>query len=239
MKSFSPLLRAAALALTLITLLLALPSCGNTVLYETTEGDLTFTLYGTGSGDKSKVERIVVTRDGKKVGTYDQVGLRRELAGDDYGFSTVDLNFDGILDMRLKTAKKTAGMQFACYLWDAEKGYYVYHPSLSALQNLTVADTISAITACEYEYTVDPATGDTPEFYTERNAFVIYRWIDGKLNEVHRKELTYYEESDIYCYAVFDLDEDGEMDTTRESWITADRFDADRYPLDATGYAAG
>ena len=72
--------------------------------------------------------------------------------------------------------------------------------------------------------------------YIEREAFVLYRWIGGELTEVHRKEKTYYEESDIYCYTVYERDKNGEMKVIRESWIDADKIATAKCPMDATGF---
>ena len=219
------------LALTLL-LLLALPSCGAKMLSQMTVEGLTFTLYG-----KDRVERIEVTRGEEHIGTYTKKGLSRDvlatLNDDSYGFYLTDFNFDRMPDMRLKVSNNETAVQYACYLWDAERDTYVYHEKLSSLQNMGMVAVEEFITATEYQYTVDPATEDTPEMYIEKNAFVLYRWIDGELTEFHRKELTYYEESDIYCYAVLERNDSGEMEITRESWINAEKFDAEKYPLDA------
>ena len=107
---------------------------------------------------------------------------------------------------------------------------------LSALYDVGMIASLEVITAREYEHTIDPATDDTPEFDINKESFVLYRWQNGTLTAVHRKELTYYEESDIYCYAIFDLNEYGEWETTRESWVTDDRYDSKKYPMDASGY---
>ena len=235
MKHQSTKHRIAAALTAAILLAATLCACGMPELKQTTLGDLTYTLYG-----KTRVERITVTQNGKPVGTYKQKGMSAtmltDLAIDDYGFVLTDLNFDRKPDMRLAVAKKKAGMQYATYLWDEEQGEYVYHEALSALSDTGMIASLGVITAREYHYKVDPATDDTPELYIEKHSFVIYAWRDGVLTAIHRKELTYYEESDIYCYAILDLNDRGEWDTTRESWITADRFVSEKYPLDATGF---
>lgn len=234
MRTLSQYIRAAVLVPALLLLLLALPSCGGKMLGQMTVEGLTFTLYG-----GNRVERIVVTRGEEQIGTYEQRGLTADmlaqLGDDSYGFYLTDFNFDRMPDMQLKVGYNGTAVQYACYLWDEESDAYVYHDRLSSLQNTGMIATEEIITATEYEYTVDPATADTPEMYIEKNAFVLYRWVDGELTEIHRKELTYYEESDIYCYTILDLNENGEWDTTRESWINAEKFDAEKYPLDASG----
>jgi hypothetical protein len=225
-RPLSLLIAAAALAATLT-------SCTGKVLYRETVDGLTYTLHGTGD----RVEQITVTRDGKRVGIYRKRGLRGEAHGENYGFRLTDLNFDGKLDMQLMVAQSEAGNGYATYLWDEASGKYVYHTKLSTLQDIDTIASLGVITAREYTLEIDPATDDTPEFEIRTEAFVIYRWQGESLTPIHRKELIYYEESDIYCYLITEVDEQGEWEIIRESWITADRFDPDKCPLNAHGFA--
>ena len=221
------------LSLLLLTALLS--SCGLPLLTETEADGMTYSLRGNG-----RVEQIEVRKENKTVGTYKQKGLKQEILAQigvaDYGFRLTDLNFDGQADMQLMIAKAEGAQRYASYLWDDRKGEYVYHAKLSALQDIGMIASLQVITAREHSYVIDPATGDSPEFYTETDCFSLYRWIDGQLTEVHRKEKTYYEESDIYCYAVYELDENGKLDLIRESWIDAEKINHDKYPMDATGF---
>lgn len=232
MKALS---RAVGRSVALLLIALLLSSCGLPLLQEIEADGMTYALYGNG-----RVEQIEVRQDKKTIGTYQQKGLKenvlKPLGISDYGFRLADLNFDGKADMQLMTVKTEGAHRYATYIWDESRGEFAYHAALSALQNVTLIDSLQALSAWEYEYTIDPATSDTPEFYTESNHFVLYRWIDGRLTEVHRKEKTYYQESDIYCYAVYDRDENGEMELTRESWVDPEKMNDDKYPLDATGF---
>lgn len=215
-----------------LMLSVSLTSCMGKILHQTTVDGLTYTLHGA----NNRVEQITVKRDGKRIGTFQKRGLPAAESGEDYGFRLTDLNFDGKYDMQLAVAKSDAGPVYATYLWDGSADKYVYHAQLSALQDMGVIASLGVITARESTVTIDPATDDTPEFEIRMDAFVIYQWQDGKLVDVHRKELTYYEESDIYCYLILERDAQGEWETVRESWITDERFDAAKCPLDATGY---
>jgi hypothetical protein len=220
---------------TLTTALLlagTLSSCTGKILHQTTVGDLTYTLHGT----NDRVEQITVSRDGRRIGAFQKRGLPGQISGDDYGFRLTDLNFDRHTDMQLLVAQAEAGDMYATYLWDAEAEKYVYHPQLSTLQDMGMIASLGVLTARESSVTIDPATDDTPEFEICRDAFILYRWEDNKLIPVHRKELTYYEESDIYCYLIEERNDRGEWETVRESWIAYERFDASKCPLDATGY---
>ena len=218
--------------LTALLLVASLSSCAGEELYQATLDELTYTLHGT----SDRVEQITVTRDGKRIGTYQKRGLRAEEAGENYGFRLTDLNFDRKPDMQLLIAREEAGEIYATYLWDEESGKYVYNATLSGLQDPGMIASLEVLTARELSVTIDPATDDTPEFEICREAFVIYRWEGGKLIPVHRKELTYYEESDIYCYLIEERNEAGEWETVRESWITDDRYSPEKCPLDATGF---
>ena len=231
MKSFS--IKSRILTCLIATLLLT--ACGMPQLEKLTVEDMTYTLYGNG-----RTERIEVERDGRRIGSYAAKGMTEELLtklGDrDHGFLLSDLNFDGKTDMLLKTANTKSGLRYAAFLWDDAKGEYVSAASLSALTDIGMIASLQVITAREYEYTVDPAVGDMPEFYTERHSIVLYRWISGKLTEVHRKDRIYYEENDIYCYAVYDFTDEGELELSRESWVDPEKMNDEKYPLDATGF---
>lgn len=233
-----PCIRRILSLLLLLCSVLSLSSCKLPLLEQTTVGELTFSLYGNG-----RIERIAVHRGEEHIGTYTERGMSRDMLAalddDSYGLILTELNFDGMPDMCIKNAKGSAGVRYAVYLWDAAQDGYVYHEALSALQGMGMLATEQAITAREFEHIIDPATGDTPEMYIEREAFVIYRWIDGVLTEVHRKEKTYYEENDIYCYAVYERDVNGETVTVRESWISPeDMANGADCPMDETGYGS-
>lgn len=228
-KHITAILAAMTAAFTLAS---TLSSCSGKILYRATADELTYTLHGT----NERVEQITVTRDGKRIGSYQKRGMRGATQDEHYGFRLTDLNFDRKTDMQLLIAREDAGDVFATYLWDENNGQYVYHSKLSTLQDMGMIASLGVITARECRIEIDPATDDTPEFEIRTEAFVIYRWHGNDLTPVYRKELTYYEESDIYCYLITELNEQGEWDTVRESWITADRFDPGQYPMDANGF---
>ena len=235
MKPFTIKSRILTCLAAMLLLTASLSACASPMLSQTTVEGFTYTLYGQG-----RVERIEVKRGEERIGTYAQKGitfdLLTQLGDDSRGFRVTDLNFDRLPDMQLAVANTPSGMRYATYLWDETSGEYVLDRELSALHDVGMIASLSVITAREYEYTIDPATSDSPEFYTERNSYVLYRRINGALTEVHRKDMTYYEESDIYCYAVYALDENGELELIRESWIDAEKIDHSKYPLDATGF---
>ena len=218
--------------LTALLLVASLSSCAGEELYQATLDDLTYTLHGT----NDRVEQITVTRNGRRIGAYQKRGMRADEAGENYGFRLTDLNFDRKPDMQLLIAREEGGEIYATYLWDEESGKHVYNAKLSGLHDMGMIASLGVLTAHELTVTIDPATDDTPEFEIRKEAFVIYRWQSDDLIPVHRKELTYYEESDIYCYLIEERREDGEWETIRESWITDDRFAPEKCPLDATGF---
>ena len=215
-----------------LMLAISLSSCVGNVIYQVTVDDFTYTLRGAAD----RAEQITVTRDGKRVATYKKRGMPGKESGENYGFRLIDLNFDDKSDMQLLIAREDGGDIYATYLWDEESEKYVYNATLSTLRDMGTIASLEAITAREFAITIDPATDDTPDFEIRRETFVIYLWQNGALTPVHRKELTYYEESDIYCYLIQERNDRGEWDIVRESWIAAERFDSEKCPLDATGF---
>lgn len=209
-------------ALCLLTAVLC--ACGGQALYTETVGDMTFTLYG---GERA--ERLTVTRDGDKIFSVRKRGVPGSVSGESFGLTLCDLDFDGDTDIRYLTGVTENALHYSCYLWDGET--FVLHRELSKLDNLEADDHARELSSFETVLTVDPATTDTPAFDILLKRMTRYRWEDGNPVAFHRVELTFYEESDIYCYAIYDLNENGEWDTTRESWITAERFVEEHYPL--------
>ena len=228
----SPIYRTLLCLLATICLTAALSACAGEILHQETVDGLTYTLHGT----SERVEQITVTRDGKRIGAYQKRGLQGIGQVEHCGFRLIDLNFDGNADMQLLIARGDIGDVYATYLWNESDEKYVYHSTLSTMQDVGAIIALGAVTAREYKVEIDPATDDTPEFEIITESFVIYRWQGNNLTPIHRKDLTYYEESDIYCYFITEVNEGGEWETVRESWITAERFDPEKCPLNANGF---
>ncbi len=215
-----------SLSALLVMCLLAVSVCGcsGETLHTQTADGMTYTLYG---GDRP--EKLTVTKDGKTVFSVRKRGAPLTVGAEDQSLTLCDLDFDGDTDIRYLTGITEHARHYSCYLWDGET--FVLHRGLSSLNNLEPDAESKELTSFQTELTIDPATQDTPAFDILLKRLTRYRWEDGEPVAFHRTELTFYEESDIYCYAIYELKEDGEWCPTRESWITAERFDEDLYPL--------
>ncbi len=126
------------------------------------------------------------------------------------GAEVVDLDFDGDLDLRLRSYQYTNGdLRYACYRW--QDGTLVWDETLSALRALSLdaeAQTLTAWTrgvlADEYELTTR----------------ITYAWVDGTLTEVARRSLYHYIAEGEEMYRVVDTVDGVE----EERWVFPRQF---------------
>ena len=147
--------------------------------------------------------------------------------GENYGFSVCDLDFDGVKDIRVMTERSTEGNVYACYRASADGGFYL-DTVLSALRGPRWNYETGEAAVCVHEHTDFPSNPDEPPKYTD-TVRVTYYAPDaekgGKFTLVREETLTYYSETEIYCFAVSVPDEDGELAITDEKWVLPDKLD--------------
>jgi hypothetical protein len=199
----------------LLAILMILPtilsSCAN---YSVEDGSRTYTLSGSGIR-----KRITVSENGKTVWkttvkTSPSVGRR----GDTYGLSILDLNFDGINDIKLITDDENDVLTEVCYLWNPTASTYEESEALSQLTTIgTVAD--QQLVLSYLGKTFDPVALETVE------TVISYRWQGDGLIPYRRLSITYYHTQDYYCYSVSDyLLGSFRFDESEDQWLTPEQF---------------
>jgi len=133
------------------------------------------------------------------------------------GVELIDLNFDGHLDLTVKTKLYANGdVRRACYLW--QDGSLIENALLSTGRSLTADPETKTLTAWE-RYVVEEER--------ESRACLTYVWHEGQPTVVRKVELIHYlaEDEDIYCRIESTAEPGHALTVTDERWIFPAQFD--------------
>ena len=206
-KRFLPI----ALAL-LMLLPLWLTSCAK---YSVQDGTRTYLLSG-----NARKKNISVVENGEEiwktsVKTKPTVGNREKT----YGLSVLDLNFDGLSDIKLIVDDAGGVLTEVCYLQNPTTGTYEESEALSQITTIGVVPEQKLVLSYRGK-TIDPLSMETVE------TVISYRWQDDGLVPYRKLSITYYPTQDYYCYGVADyLDGAFRFDEPEEQWLTPEQFE--------------
>lgn len=133
------------------------------------------------------------------------------------GVELIDLDFDGHLDLTVKTKQYANGdVRRACYLW--RDGMLVENEVLSSQRSLTADAETQTLTAWA-RYVVE----DERESRTR----LTYAWHEGQPVAVRKVELIHYlaEDEDIYCRIESTAEPGEALAVVDEKWIFPAQFD--------------
>ena len=213
-----------------VALLLLLASCGigGALLTELPLGDgRTVEAYG---GEVYGVKNLVVRNaDGSEAQRLHCTNrVTRPFHKDDgldYGVSVVDIDADGLPDIISMSERTFDGDTYNCFRADGSGGFYL-DETLSAIRGIHFGDNgeVSSLTRVRTDL---PSSPNEPKKYIFA-VTITYLAPDtgknGRYTVVREEALTYYSETEIYCYAVSEPDESGDMETTSEKWILPDKL---------------
>lgn len=211
--------------LTVALLLPTLLSCAAErydLLYETTVDSLTYRVRGSGT----RAKQIAVVSDDtviwtKKIKVSKSVGSQNGT----YGFEVLDLNFDGKPDFMI--ANDIAGdcIAYTCWLWDESSQKYQKSEELSGLCNIKADAELSAIFAFTHTYETVKSDTDMPDASIACDSATKYEWANGKLIPSVRASITFYSESNLYCYSLSYYDESlGKLGASDDKWLTPEEY---------------
>lgn len=177
-------------------------------------------------GKGNNARQLVVKEDNKvlwhqTVQIDDSVG---NLNGN-YGFSVLDLNFDGQLDLMI--AQKVEGelVSYLCFLKDPDAFNYQLSEELSELVNIKVDERLGAIFGFSQSVTYEQEYGDEKPYKVSTDTTTKYVWEDGKCIPHTRVSLAYFEKTDRYCYSVAYYDEVAkEFEISNDIWLTPEEY---------------
>lgn len=225
-----------AAALTVFSICSVLCSCESyelydTVNYDSTAGTITYELYGKyGSVKKIRVSRMDA-KNGKSrsLGSYKADGIdRSELSDGSYGFEVIDLNFDGLPDFRIIHDITAYGdstlTKYSNFLCNSDGTYYA-RKDLGSIGNVQPDNDTKTLKGQNYAKIFE-GKNEKGEYvlFTETTSESIYEWRGTTLTEIRRHEVKYYSESDIYCIADYEINDDGTLEAVDEKWIEADKY---------------
>ncbi|MBE6627537.1 MAG: hypothetical protein E7629_01285 [Ruminococcaceae bacterium] len=212
------------LCLLCMALLFPLTSCKERydLLYSEEHDGITYCVRGTGN----TVKQIVV-KEGDKVLWYQGVQIDGSVGNlnGNYGFSVLDLNFDGQLDLMI--AQKAEGEQITYLCWLKSAEGYDYQPSetLSGLNNIKADERLKAIFGFSQSVTYEQEYGDEKPYKISTDTTTKYVWEDGKCIPHTRVSLSYFEKTDRYCYSVAYYDEVAkEFEISNDIWLTPEEY---------------
>ena len=212
----------------MLTVLLLLPILGacaferHDLLYSVDVGSYTYAVRGS----NGRVKQVVVKEGdkvlfAKKVKADDSVGNMNGT----YGLAVADMNFDGRDDVMVAVETNGDVTAYQCFLYSEEKKGYVKDDSLSGLCNIKVDGEMKAIFAFAHTYKIEPAYVDAPEASISTDMTTKYVWEEGKLRPDVRASITFYSESNQYCYSVAYWDsEDQKLGDSDDDWLTPEEF---------------
>ena len=212
----------------LLMLCLSLPlltACGDPAEV-LTEGDFEIRIYTDADGVAKTVKTY---RGGKMIDTWRPRG---QVSYAEAPIRFVDVNFDGYTDMRMLSATGDH-LRYANRIYSPDTDSFYTSTVLDLLKDPVIDTEAKLITAYYSKYTVEPAVGMTPEVYIDERGTKTCAWINNNLTVIARDCITYYSESDIYCVARWEIDEDGDMEATQERWLMPDQLEKAGYtPFD-------
>ncbi len=177
-----------------------------------------------GRGDRVKQ---VVVKSGDEVIFAAKVKVARDVGamGGTYGLKVLDLNFDGHQDFIIADAVGGDEVSYLCWLFNPTSGTFESSADLSGLCNVHADAELKAIFAFSHTYVSEREYEDVPESHTSTDTSTKYLWKNGKLVPSIRASVTYYSQSDLYCYSVSYYDEElGKYTDSDDKWLTPEEY---------------
>lgn len=208
----------------LLVLLFAFSSCtGGAELCRVEGNDYIYVLYGS----PNAITKIsVLDSEGGEVSSVEPSYRVNEpwLSQDkeDYGFAVCDLNGDGLEDFTVKTVRTEGAEKYLFYLNKGD-GNFKLEKDLSGVVAPMFGDgTISFRTRDRIE---QPTYTNEPPVYELRENEYVYGWSEhGRLQVQRLNRYSYFSETDIYCYAIYLPNEDGELEVDSQKWIYPEKL---------------
>jgi len=183
-------------------------------------------------GNGRQIRRVIIERDGaKKLSLPFSADLSVADASETPLFLLQDANFDNHADLLILSAADTDGdIHRTVLFYDSTEETFTADENPIVLVNaIFEADVIRTSGKFRKEYA--KASDNTPPVYEERDERAIYTMINGILTRTEERAITYYSESDIYCYSVYSYDKElGELSYVDEQWF--EETERAKYKLD-------
>lgn len=185
--------------------------------------EYTFVLYGS----PNSLSRIsVIGADGAEVASVEPEYRVNEPwlseNKENYGFEIRDLDGDGDEDFTIKTVR-TAGNEKYLFYMNKGNGEFKLESDLSGVIAPVFGEgTVSFKKSSRID---QPTYSNEPPMYELREDEYVYGWSErGRLEVKSLNRFSYFSETDIYCYAVYLPNEDGELEADSQKWIYPEKI---------------
>ncbi len=203
--------------------ILLLTACGSGEELCRIEGNTNhFILYG----GANAITKIEVLKNGVVVASIDpEYRVNEPWLGEDkqdYGFSVCDLNGDGLDDFVIKTVRTSGAEKYLFYV-NKEDEFRLEKKLSSAIAPSFGDGTVRVKT---FERIDEPTYNNEPAMYELREEEIFYGWSEyGRLEIKQTIRFSYFSETDIYRYAVYLPDDEGELIADNVNWIDPDKLE--------------
>jgi hypothetical protein len=136
-----------------------------------------------------------------------------------------DVNGDGHPDLFVPHSKdNNLDFRYAVFVWDNKSSMFTDTGVLGDLANIKIDLNENTVTSKMLLRTVvAEAQPNLPEEYESKNVYNEYKLINGTFVAYRKLSLTYYSETDIYCYSIFEYNsETKELEYFDEQWMDAE-----------------
>lgn len=206
-------------------------SCGEekyNLLYSEDVGDLTFSVRGSGK----RLRQVVVKRSDGILLFAEEVKVDPSVGeqGGTYGLDVTDLNFDGVSDFLLTVSVVGECKEQLVWIWDPGVSEYRKSEALSGKCNVEADGKLETVFTFSHFYTTEKAYADVPASHTTVDAVTQWEPSDGDFLPSQTVSLTYYSETDRYCYSVSYFDVSlGKFEDPDDYWFTPEEYEKEDF----------
>jgi hypothetical protein len=137
-----------------------------------------------------------------------------------------DINGDGHPDLFVPHSKdNNLDFRYAIFIWDNKVSMFTDTGVLNDLANINVnIDQNTVSSSMLIRTVIVDEQPNLPEIYTTEKVFEEYKFIDGTCVKYKEISLTYYSETDIYCYSTHEYNsETKEFECLDEQWLSEEK----------------
>ncbi len=209
----------------LFVILFAFSACsGGSELCRVDGEEYTYVLFGS----PNAITRISVLdrESGEEITSIDpEYRVNEPWLSDDkenYGFAIRDLDGDGDEDLTIKK-NRTVGEEKYLFYMNKGGGEFKLESKLSGVSAPVFGE--GTVIYKLRDRIDEPTYANEPPVYELREDEYIYGWTEhGRLEVRAMNRYSYFSETDIYCYAVYLPNEEGELEVDSQKWIYPEKL---------------
>lgn len=208
-----------------LTLLLSFSACSqekHSLLYSEEHNGITYCVRGS-----KKLAKQIVVKEGDEIIWTKSVKIDKGVGSlnGNYGFEVLDLNFDGYLDLMIVEQVASDCHSYRCWLKIPETNSYELSEELSGLSNIKADPELQAIFAFSHEFEREKEYSDVASTTISTDSTTKYIWNEGVFTPQIKASITFYSESNLYCYSLAYYDEETQQfEDSDDKWLTPEEY---------------